>query len=153
MKKILLLILLTACSVTGAEAQQTDEQLIKEAINTMFDGMRAGDSTMVASVFTRDAVMQSIAMNREGEVVKISGSLDRFLTAVGTPHDEVWDEQISGFTIQIDGDLASVWTPYKFILGGNFSHCGVNSFQMARLDGDWKVIYIVDTRRRTECVE
>lgn len=153
MKKVLLVILLTACSVTGAEAQQTDEQQIKEAINTMFDGMRAGDSAMVASVFTRDAVMQSIAMNREGEVVKISGSLDRFLTAVGTPHDEVWDEQISGFTIQIDGDLASVWTPYKFILGGNFSHCGVNSFQMAKLDGKWKVIYIVDTRRRTECIE
>lgn len=153
MKKNLLLILLMACTVTGVEAQQTDEELIKGAINTMFDGMRAGDSSMVASVFSRDAVMQSIAVNREGEVVKVSGSLDRFLTAVGTPHEDVWDEQISGFTIQIDGDLASVWTPYKFILGGNFSHCGVNSFQMARLEGDWKVIYIVDTRRRTECVE
>ena len=119
----------------------------------MFDGMRAGDSSMVASAFVKDAPMSSVFTNREGKVVVSGGSLSSFLTAVGTPHDGVWDERISGFDIRVDGDLASVWTPYQFYLGDTFSHCGVNSFQMAKLDGAWKIIYIVDTRRATECVE
>ncbi|MFV1884299.1 MAG: nuclear transport factor 2 family protein [Balneola sp.] len=140
--------------ILGINAQaQTPEKEVQAVIETLFDGMRAGDSTMVASAFSRDAIMQTVAKNQQGNVIKIEGNLAKFLNAVGTPHDQVWDEKIGGYEIKIDGDLASAWTPYEFYLGDNFSHCGVNSFQLARLDGEWKIIYIVDTRRRTNCIE
>ena len=140
--------------ILGINAQaQTPEKEIQSVIETLFDGMRAGDSTMVASAFSRDAIMQTVAKNQQGNVIKIEGNLAQFLNAVGTPHEQVWDEKIGGYEIKIDGDLASAWTPYEFYLGDNFSHCGVNSFQLARLDGEWKIIYIVDTRRRTNCIE
>ena len=51
-------------------------------------------------------------------------------------------------TIKIDGALASVWTPYKFYSGATFSHCGANSFQLVKIDGAWKIQYIIDTRRK-----
>ena len=133
--------------------KEQDKAAIQQAIETLFDGMRAGDSSMVASVFADNPPMNSVFMNREGNVIVNEGSLDQFLKSVGTPHDQVYDERISSYDINIDGDLASVWTPYQFYLGEQFSHCGVNSFQMAKLDGEWKIIYIVDTRRRTNCVE
>lgn len=132
---------------------QTPEKQVQSVIETLFDGMRAGDSTMVASSFTRDAVMQTIARNQAGEVVIRNGNLQQFLTSVGTPHDDVWDEKIGGYEIKIDGELASAWTPYQFFIGERFSHCGVNSFQLAKIGGEWKIIYIVDTRRRTNCIE
>ncbi len=150
-KSISLLVLLFLMCV-NANAQNP-EQEIKTVIETLFDGMRAGDSAMVASAFSKDAIMQTVAKNQAGEVVKREGQLAQFLTSVGTPHAQVFDERISGFDIKIDGELASVWTPYQFYLGDNFSHCGVNSFQMAKMGGEWKIIYIVDTRRRTNCVE
>lgn len=131
---------------------KNDKASIQKAIETLFDGMRAGDSAMVASVFADNPPMNSVFTNREGKVVVNGGSLDRFLESVGGEHDQIFDERIFGYDINVDGDLASVWTPYEFYLGETFSHCGVNSFQMARLDGEWKIIYIVDTRRRTECV-
>ncbi len=150
-KSISLLVLLFLMCI-NANAQNP-EQEIKTVIETLFDGMRAGDSAMVASAFSRDAIMQTVAKNQAGEVVKRQGQLAQFLTSVGTPHAQVFDERINGFDIKIDGELASVWTPYQFYMGDNFSHCGVNSFQMAKMGGEWKIIYIVDTRRRTNCIE
>lgn len=139
--------------VTMAVNAQTAEQEVQSVIETMFDGMRAGDSSMVASAFIRGAKMETVAKNREGNVVKSEGSLSNFLIQLGTPHEQIWDERISSYDIKIDGDLASAWTPYQFYVGDKFSHCGVNSFQLAKLEGNWKIIYIVDTRRRTECAE
>lgn len=152
MYKSIFLLAFTILVSTNITAQ-TPEQQVQSVIETLFDGMRAGDSTMVASVFSRDAIMQTVANNQAGEVIKREGSLSQFLTAVGTPHEQVWDERIGGFEIKIDGDLASAWTPYQFYAGDNFSHCGVNSFNLAKMNGEWKIIYIVDTRRRTNCVE
>ncbi|MBO6524933.1 MAG: nuclear transport factor 2 family protein [Balneolaceae bacterium] len=152
MKKIILSLFLLIITVVQINAQ-VPEREVQAIIETLFDGMRAGDSAMVASAFTRDAVMQTVAQNQSGEVVVRKGDLNQFLTAVGTPHEQIWDEKIGGYEIKIDGELATAWTPYQFYLGDNFSHCGVNSFQLAKLGGEWKIIYIVDTRRRTNCIE
>lgn len=130
---------------------QTQEDDIKAVIMRMFDGMRKGDSTMVSSAFAKGAIMQSISLNTEGETSVNNGSLANFLRAVGTPHEMVWDERIEFGDVKIDGDLASVWTPYAFYRGDQFSHCGVNSFQLHNSQAGWKIVYIVDTRRQDKC--
>ena len=48
----------------------------------------------------------------------------------------------------IDGKLAQVWVPYHFYLNGMLSHCGANSFQLMKENEDWKIISILDTRRK-----
>ncbi|WP_238584548.1 hypothetical protein [Chryseobacterium sp. Leaf180] len=61
------------------------------------------------------------------------------------------DEQIEFSSIQIDGDLASVFTPYQFYYEGKLAHCGANSFQLVRKNGIWKIQYLIDTRRKDKC--
>ncbi|MCE7994147.1 MAG: nuclear transport factor 2 family protein [Roseivirga sp.] len=146
---LLFLILGAAFSPTYAQAQNEQES-VKKTIQTMFDGMRAGDSSMVHSVFIDDVLMQTISANRQGEIGLRTGPLSGFLNSVGTPHDQVWDERILSYEIKIDGAMASVWTPYEFYIGERFSHCGVNSFQLMKGKDGWKIIYLVDTRRRGE---
>lgn len=106
---------------------------------------------MVHSVFIDDVLMQTIAPNRQGEIALTGGTLSDFLNALGTPHDQVWDERILSYEIKIDGAMASVWTPYEFYVGERFSHCGVNSFQLMKGNDSWKIIYLVDTRKREGC--
>ena len=79
------------------------------------------------------------------------GSLDSFVVAVGTPHDEVWDEQIFVYRVEEDGTLASVWTEYTFYLGAKMSHCGVNTFQVVDTEEGWRILNIIDTRRKDNC--
>lgn len=152
MKKIILssLILLTSFKTF---AQQTDQDAVKQTINTMFDAMRKGDSIMLRSTFHKNIVFEGVANKKDGTVALDIDNPNDFIKAVGTPHKEMWDEQITFNDIKIDGDLASVWTPYKFYLGKTFSHCGVDVFTLMRTPAGWKIIYIIDTRRKGNCPE
>jgi len=130
---------------------QNDEAAVKQTINDLFKAMKKSDTALMRSIFSRNAVLQTIIKTRDGNTVVRSEPVDSFLVSVGRPHSEVYDERISFDIIKIDADLAIAWTPYKFYAGSNFSHCGVNSFQLVRFNGQWKIQYLIDTRRRQGC--
>lgn len=136
----------------AAFAQQSATDGVKQSINTMFDAMRKGDSTLLKSVFAKEMVLQSVSTNKEGKAVISTDSANDFAKAIGTPHTGTYDERIAYGDIKIDGDLASVWAPYKFYLGDKFSHCGVDVFSLMKTANGWKIIYIVDTRRKDNCI-
>ena len=137
---------------TKTESNQGKQSVeVREAVDAMFLGMKTGDSSLVADVFHSDLRLMSSYTNKKGESKLHTGSRDEFLTAVGTPHDEIWDERISNVVIQIDDNLAQVWMDYSFYLDGNFSHFGVNAFQLVRQNKTWKILSITDTRRRDKC--
>ena len=81
----------------------------------------------------------------------ISESVNEFAELVGKLKKDSADERIKFDVVKIDGPLAIAWTPYEFFHNGNFSHCGVNSFQLVKIDGVWKIQYLIDTRRRAGC--
>jgi len=140
----------------GSTAQKdalNDKEDVHQAIITMFDGMREGDSAKVNSVFRKDVRMFSAYRKNTGESVLHEGKLSDFLKAIGTAHDEIWDEKIYNTTIQIDGDIAQVWTDYSFYIGKTFSHCGVDAFQLVRENSKWLIINLMDTRRKEDCTK
>lgn len=135
-------------------AQQPDREraAVLAPVQRLFDAMRSGDSAGVRAVF-HPAAFLAAAVVRQGVPDLQVDSLDAFVRAVGTPHDEVWDERIHGEEVRIDGPLATVWTEYSFYAGGRFSHCGVDAFQLARSAEGWRIIALTDTRRRDGCRE
>ena len=132
-------------------AQQTATDSVKQTINILFDAMRKGDSTLLRSTFSKDMILQSVSNDKDGKAIISTENIGDFAKAIGTPHASVYDERIVFDAIKIDGGLASVWAPYKFYLGDKFSHCGVDVFQLMKTAAGWKVIYIVDTRRKGNC--
>jgi hypothetical protein len=139
------------CLTGTAKPYSPPEDEVMQTIQHLFEGMRKGDSTMVRSAFYKQARLLTVVT--QDEAVLHEGSVNKFVEAVGTPHEEVWDERISDYEVNIDGDLASVWTPYTFYLGDQLLHCGVNAFQLFRSASGWKIIQITDTRRKTGCEE
>ncbi len=113
----------------------------------LFDGMRAHDSTMIRSTFAPGAMTSELP--RAGQPLAFE-SPDQFIAQAGRP-GAPWDEQIFDPVVQVDGDLASLWVFYTFSLGDQFSHCGVDAFQLMRLRGEWKIAFLADTRRKTGC--
>ena len=151
MKKALILsFIVLLCSLNISQAQ-TDEEAIKAVILNMFDGMRAGDSAMVHNSFGKSVTFQRVRELSDGDSRIVNSNFDDFLKAIGTPHDKVSDEQIRFGTIQIDGSMASVWTPFKFYFGEQFSHCGVNVFKLNKTKEGWKIFHLVDTNRKENC--
>lgn len=141
---------LTLLTISTFAQAQTAEDSVKSVINEMFAAMKRADAAGLKAVFSETAVLQTIA-RRDGKTVVMNESVNDFADQIGKIKKDSADERIRFETIKIDGPLAFAWTPYNFFFNGSFSHCGVNSFQLVRIEGIWKIQYIIDTRRRAGC--
>lgn len=126
------------------------EKEVMDIVKQLFNGMRAGDSTLVRNVFYTDARSITIS-EKDGKPDFRIGSVDRFVEAVGTPHDKVWDEPIWDTDVKIDGNFAQVWTKYAFYLGDQFHHCGVDAIQLFKTENGWRIFQLTDTRQVEDC--
>ncbi|WP_144605478.1 nuclear transport factor 2 family protein [Algoriphagus algorifonticola] len=150
MKKLLCLFALSF-GVLFPTLAQSEEQAVKEVIMSLFDGMRAKDAEMVMKSFSSEAMMQTVIADPSGTRVGSNSVEDFGKRIASTPVETELDERILDYQIKIDGNMAAAWTPYEFYVNGNFSHCGVNSFQLVKMSEGWKIVYIIDTRRKEGC--
>ena len=133
-------------------AQNPEELKVKNTVIQFFEAFHKQDSVAIREVVSEDITLQSIGKNKEGVTeLKIENFDDFLKSIVSIPKDKKFEEKLLDFKIRIDGDMANAWTPYEFYFDNKFSHCGVNSFQMVRLEGVWKIIYLIDTRRKEDC--
>jgi hypothetical protein len=131
------------------KAQSADDS-VRSAVNQLFTAMKNADSALLVSTFSDSAILQTI-VDKNGKIqVKTESVLD-FAGQLVTMQKDFLDERIVFDVVRIDGPLAIAWTPYKFYYKGKFSHCGTNSFQLVRINGNWKIQYLVDTRRMQGC--
>ena len=149
MNKITILIFLLLSTFCNAQSDA-----IKNTISTFFEGLQSSDTIIVNSVIHKDLIMQTIYLNNEGKSNLKTASKSQFLKDIATKKKEdVWFEKLLSYTIQVDENLATVWTPYEFYFNQKFSHCGVNSFQLFFNGEYWEIISILDTRRKDNCIE
>lgn len=151
MRYLLLLLALFTFSVASLKAQNAEHEAILKPVHQLFEAMQKGDSALLHATFDPDVHFGTIYQKEGQTKVHQEASGDNFLKALGTPHEKVWDERIHDVKVQQDGDMAMVWAPYKFYLGGEFSHCGVNLFTLVRKSKQWYILSITDTRRTTGC--
>ncbi len=161
MKTLFTIVFLLTSVFSAATAQKKpgqdknfskDQNAVMQVVLNVFDAMRAGDSTKLKKQFIEEPTMYTVYTNKAGQRVLHKGALAGFADNIGTPHEQVYDEKIWDYTVQIDGNLAQVWTQYAFYLGTAFSHCGVDALQLTKNDaGEWKIFHLADTRRKQGC--
>ena len=149
---IFLVALITSTIQAQVDTKTKAEKEVKQTIETFFEGFHKQDSTIIKSTTYKEIKMQSIGKNREGIANIKTEDFSTFLKSiVSIPKDQKFEEKLLDFNIQVDGNMANAWTKYEFWINGQFSHCGVNSFQLFNDNDTWKIIYLVDTRRREGC--
>ncbi|UOU96939.1 nuclear transport factor 2 family protein [Chryseobacterium daecheongense] len=146
MNKIASLIVLFSTFCFG---QQTQNQDVEKPIRNLFLAMKNADPELLKSVFVENAIFQTIT--KEGTVK--TDNVQDFITSISKVSKNDLDERITIEGIHTDGNLASVFTPYQFYYKGKFLHCGANSFQLVKQNGEWKIQYLIDTRRKENCGE
>jgi hypothetical protein len=153
--RIIISIFLVVISFTGSvTAQSEDETELKKVIGTFFKGLQNGDTLTLKKTITDATILQTTYINKEGVSILKTEDIHKFLKAISSKKvADVWEEKLLSYKIQVDGNMANVWTPYKFYLNYKFSHCGVNSFQLFHDGENWKIIYLIDTRRQLGCIE
>ncbi|HRE76616.1 MAG TPA: nuclear transport factor 2 family protein [Flavobacterium sp.] len=143
MKKVLLLIL--ALFFQFSFAQESEIQM---TIGKFFNAFHQRDSIALKKVCSENLVLHSISESEKESKFSIQKASDFYKSIATIPLTMKFEEKILSFKVQIDGSMAHVWTPYEFYVNDKLSHSGVNSFQLYKENDGWKVVYILDTRRK-----
>ena len=117
----------------------------KQVIQNMFHAMQQADTTLLKTCFSDKVIFQTILNKPEGTIIKTE-SINDFIQSVGKQTPNALDERIEFGAIQLDPLMATVWTPYTFYFKGQYSHKGINSFQLVKFKEGWKIQYLIDTR-------
>ena len=150
MKYIYVLITLFACSLVNAQIEE--EVKVKYAVETFFYAFNGKNESAIKRVVDTDIKMQTVNLNAVGKMVVQNTNFNDLVNFMITMPDSIpFHEKILDYKIQIDGGMAHVWAPYEFWYNGEFSHCGVNSFQLYKEKDAWMIIYLVDSRRKEDC--
>lgn len=130
----------------GSAAGPDETAAVLEAVETVLQAITTADGELARSVVLPYAHIVSVT---EGGLRVISG--EEFAAGISDPEqgfvERMWDP-----VVRVDGPVATVWAPYDFYQGGEFSHCGVDTFQLARVGTAWRVVSLVyNTRQPPDC--
>ncbi|RKS50664.1 hypothetical protein BC962_2437 [Gillisia mitskevichiae] len=150
--KIYLSVLLFFIGIVSYSQQTIDEVSVKTSIEDFFIAFHKQDTTALRFMVHPTIQMQSISIKEDTEPKLITEEYGNFLKAIyAIPKTTKFEEKIHSYKIQVDGPMANVSTPYSFFVNGELSHCGVNTFQLFKEKGSWKIVYIIDTRTKKGC--
>jgi len=143
MKKIVFALVLILS--IGANAQNED---VKNTIQTFMEGFHHRDTILLHQVCADKMILQSIEENVNGNTLTEEPLHFFYRSVASMPKTLKYNEQILSYTIQVDGSMAHAWTPYEFYVDGKLSHKGVDAFTLFKQKDSWKIVYIIDTRRK-----
>ncbi|MFM5923966.1 MAG: hypothetical protein ACKOPG_07260 [Novosphingobium sp.] len=138
MRKILFAALFVSGLSAPALAEPDPRPAVLAAVDRFLDAINTDDPVKLAASqlpqgmtfrlgYEPDGTMKLRARSN-AEWVAISGSgKQRF-------HERYWAPKV-----MIHRDMAVVWAPYSFDIDGKRSHCGIDVFDVIRIDGQWKI--------------
>ncbi|WP_416306263.1 hypothetical protein [Neptunicella sp. SCSIO 80796] len=145
-----------ACFLSTASATEveTDKQAVLKVADKIFDAVSSGnpddwralqlaEGVNIALIRQKDSDNQEYAMRlvtNEAFASKVSPSEHHYI--------ERWTETP---TVLLEGPMAVIWGRYEFLIDGKLSHCGIDSIDLVKQDGQWKVANVIWTMLRDEC--
>lgn len=134
-----------------ADRERTDEEAaVLATVQRFFETMTSRDAAGARAVLDPDGDFVSVRWNDDGERVVRRTSLSDYLEGLegetATYLERMWEADV-----RVHGPIAVVWTPYDFYIDGEFSHCGIDAFQLLRTEAGWIITGGTYTVERTGC--
>ncbi|WP_299261633.1 nuclear transport factor 2 family protein [uncultured Aquimarina sp.] len=150
---LILFFLFISCNTVFSQKEiDANQKNAKQTILDFFEGFHKGDTVQIKSTIDPNMAMQTISKGKDGKIKTVQTDIRKFLEIIhNRSKDQKWFEKLLSFKIDADANIAQIWTPYEFYVNDQFSHCGVNIFQLFNNGTTWKIIAIADTRKREGC--
>lgn len=137
-----------ACLLLGLSSYG-QKQEVQKTIELFFEAFHQRDTSKLKIVCADKIILQSISESTTKGNKIVDESVSAFYKSIAEiPAATKFYEKILGYTIVVDGTMAQVWAPYEFYINDERSHSGVNSFTLFKDKEGWKIVYLIDTRRK-----
>ena len=148
---------LTACSpraapVQPAGSQPADEAAVLAVMDVYMDEISANDLAAMDARQTPEGMTYRYVA-REAGVWDVIASPNKYWVAPERADEHRYQERYWSPAVMIRGAMALVWAPYEFQIDGATTHCGVDVFSFAKIDGVWKVSNSMWTVEPEACAE
>ena len=144
-----------ALTIPSAKAAQDEAALpvdqVIQIVQTFFDTMTAKDVEGARKILILEGRFHSVR-NDNGQSTIRSFTNQEYVDGLAAREsvalERMWDPKVT-----VHAQIANVWTRYDFYLDGEFSHCGVDSFDLIKTPEGWKISGGTYTVERTGCPE
>jgi len=126
------------------------EAAVMAPINAMFAGLEARDGAKVLAPTRPEGGATRVVENADGTRTVRHENWAEFAAGIkaGPEH---YREKLVDPAVEIDGDIAMVWSRFVFTIDDKVHHCGVDHFDLIREKGAWKVLNVTWSSRTTGC--
>ncbi|KQN25992.1 hypothetical protein ASE86_07410 [Sphingomonas sp. Leaf33] len=119
-------------------------------IDRLFAAVTAKDRAAILAQVRTDGRNSAIVAMPDGSSEVRTRSWADFAGGL-TDGPSLLQERLVNPVVDIDGNLAMVWSSYIFRADGRVTHCGTDQFTMVRDATGWKVQHLTYTQRQTDC--
>lgn len=143
-----MIVLLLVLPIFGVAQLEMNTSTPEKCIKSFFKAFHAQDTTALKEVVHNEVVLATIKSSSTDTVLVVD-DIQKFYNSIASiPESVKFHEELTEIEVLSDSVLAHVWTNYTFHLNEKVSHKGVNAFTLMNQKGTWKIIYLVDTRRK-----
>jgi hypothetical protein len=125
-----------------------DERAVLAVVDRMFAALAARDSRALLAEVVPEGRATANLLGPDRRVRSVAWPAFAERIAQGR---ERLAERLIGPHVHVEGDIAMIWSRYEFDVDGRFSHCGVDHFDLVRIDGRWKVLNLTWTQQTQGC--
>ncbi len=148
---------LTACGAPPAPLHPAGQQPSEEAavlavMDAYMREISANDLAAMDARQTPEGMTYRHVARADGGWEVIARS-NKYWVAPERADEHTYRERYWSPTVMIRGAMAMVWAPYEFQTDGVTSHCGIDVFSFARIDGVWQVSNSMWTVEPDACAE
>ena len=129
---------------------QADTAAVLATVNSLFAALTARDKAKALTYLRPDGAGQAVMEKADGTRTLRHMTWPQFLAGIA-PTGPRFVEALTDPAVEVDDDIAMVWSPYTATLDGKLAHCGIDHFDLVRENGRWAILNITWTQRTTGC--
>lgn len=143
-------LLLFLSAVTASQpALSARESDVQRTVVEFFDALARKDRAKLSSLVVADGSVSAISDEATRPSFRRE-SWEQWMARIAAS-PQLLQERMYRPRIRKQGSLASLWAEYDFWRDGRFSHCGVDNFDLARIDGQWRIVNLSFTIQTKGC--
>ncbi len=122
--------------IKSGNASNTEEtNAVIESVDIFFETMKSKNVNLASKVVMPDARFIFVSQQDGVPIIKYRTGQEHLDSLSETKHnlrERLWNRKV-----RIQDAIATLWASYDFWIDDKFSHCGIDAFQLIRIDDSW----------------
>ena len=144
------LLLVTTAPAAAQHADEADTRAVMATVDQLFGALASKDRAALLGAVVSEGRATSAGTNEAGRPEINSTDWVTFADRLARSTEQLRERLIDPH-VHVEGDIAMIWSRYEFERNGAFSHCGIDHFDLVRIEGRWRVLNLTWTRQMTGC--